>query len=110
MMSMMKKSKKPRSIALIITSFFLGSGHAGYAMNYDDELLSLQSMSASQTPLDTIELEGSVEIPNLRASIIDEVKDQMRQYPVNLAMRAWIEDMRRFYDITDEELQVNHGE
>lgn len=109
-MSMMKKSKKPHSIALIVISLFLSVGQAGYAMDYDDELLSLQSLSASQTPLDTIELEGSVEIPNPRASIIDEVRAQMRQYPVNLAMRAWIEDMRRFYDITDEELQVDHGE
>lgn len=109
-MSMMKKSKKLRSIALIVISLFLNSGQAGYAMDYDDEPLSLQSMSASSTPLDTIELDGSVEIPNSRASIIEEVKAQMREYPVNLAMRAWIEDMRRFYDITDEELQVDHGE
>jgi hypothetical protein len=88
--------------SVIVTSLFLSSGQAGYAMD-DDEYL--QSMSASQTPSDTIELDGSVEIANSRASIIEEVKAQMREYPLNDVIRVWVEDMRRFYNITDEELR-----
>jgi len=110
---MMKKSKKPRSIALIVTSLFLGSGHAGYAMDKDEvehKPSPQVTLCVEDDGLDTEEAE-SEEIVDMRTSIINDVKAAMPQYQKgDIEIMRWVNRICKEYNITQEELGVESNQ